>query len=117
MLKKTSAATFFAAAFLLFRAALSDFFRLLGRPRSLLGALVLSDELRLREQHFAERAEYLQQQIELPQTLAASPHRAEKKLELDPPATIRDRHHARSPLVLTTTTRFDFSEYVGRMAS
>ena len=101
--------------FLLFRAALS-YFLLLGRPRSLLSTFVLGDELRLREQHLAERTEYLQQQIELPQTLAASPHRAEKKLELYSPATISDRHHARSPLVLTTTTRFDFSEYVGRMA-
>ena len=67
---------------MLFRAALSRFL-LRGRPRSLLGALVLSDELGLREQHFAKRAEYLQQQIELAQTLAPSPHRAEKNVMTD----------------------------------
>lgn len=69
--------------------------------------------MRFVEQHFAKRAEHLQQQIEFPQTLAAGTHGAQKKLELNPATAIRNRHHVVAPLVLTTTTRFDFSEYVG----
>jgi len=91
--------------------------RVFGLPGSApRGFFVIADQLRFGEQHLAKRSEHLQQQVELSQALATRAYGAEKEFELYPSATVGNRHHASAPLVLTTTTGFDFREYVGRLA-
>ena len=89
-----------------------DLFGAASRPGALGGALVVGDELSFSEQHLAERGQHVEQQVELAQTLASRAPGAEKELELNPATTIGNRHHVVAPLVFTTTTRFDFREYV-----
>ena len=90
----------------LFRDGLAALFR----------ALVLGDELSFGQEHLAEGFQHVEQQIQFPQTLATRAPGPEKEFKLNPAATIGDGDHVVSPLVLTTMTRFAFSEYVGRMA-
>ncbi len=55
-----------------------EFLRFLRAP---LRSFVLGDQLRFGEQHFAKRAEHVQQQVELSQTLATRAYCAEKEFE------------------------------------